>query len=85
MQWVILILLIGTTVYVLKKIFSCRGAGTRFIELKTIPGEKQNKYKRQFKTKVVGVSYDNEDGSSRQKAIKKLDLGQRDTGRIASL
>jgi len=48
------------------------------LELKTIPGEKPTgQYKRKFKTKVVGVTFDNLNGSSRQDAIRGLNIGDR--------
>ncbi len=46
------------------------------MELQGIYGEKQKKYIRTFKTKVVGVTFDNDDGSSRQNAIGNLQVGQ---------
>ncbi len=47
-------------------------------EFKTIPGEKpQGKTIRNFKTKVVGVTHRNMDGSSRQSAIRRLKPGDR--------
>lgn len=46
------------------------------MELKGIYGEKQKKYIRTFETKVVGVTFDNDDGSSRQDAIGNLQVGQ---------
>lgn len=50
---------------------------TRRIELRPIYGEKQKTYKRKIKTKVVGVTFDNIDGSSRQNAIGNLEIGQK--------
>jgi hypothetical protein len=46
------------------------------VEMKVLYGDKQKKYKRTFKTKVVGVTFDNDDGSSRQDAIGHLQIGQ---------
>ncbi|MCJ7684179.1 MAG: hypothetical protein MUO68_07785 [Desulfobacteraceae bacterium] len=53
-----------------------RDSKTKKVELKSIYGEKQKKYIRTFKTKVVGVTFDNDDGSSRQNAIGNLQVGQ---------
>lgn len=47
------------------------------ILLKMIPGEETENPFRNISTKVVGVTYKNLDGSSRQNAIKKLKPGQR--------
>ncbi len=47
------------------------------VEMKVIYGDKQKKYKRTFKTKVVGVTFDNDDGTSRQNAIGNLQKGQK--------
>jgi hypothetical protein len=50
---------------------------TQRVAMKVIYGDKQKKYKRTFKTKVVGVTFDNDDGSSRQMAIRNLHKGQK--------
>ncbi len=82
MEWLILFAVIGAVYYFYQK---KRSHGDRepapnyddILDLKTLFGEKQKTYKRQFKTKIVGVTYDNIDGSSRQDAIRRARRGQR--------
>ena len=79
MEWFFVLVVVGIVIYY----FSKRDKPTKEnenetrIEIKPISGEKQKEYKRRFKTKVVGVTFDNLDGSSRQNAIGNLQLGQR--------
>lgn len=71
MKWVIIAAIIAAIVFFNRKKKSNETINQ--LELKTIPGEKPTgKYNRKFKTKVVGVTFNNLDGSSCQAAISRL-------------
>ncbi len=71
MKWVIIAAIIAAIVFFIRRKKPNKTVDR--LELKTIPGEKPTgKYNRKFKTKVVGVTFDNLDGSSRQAAISRV-------------
>ena len=71
MKWVIIAAIIATTVFFIRR--KKPDETVNRLELKTIPGEKPTgKYIKKLKTKVVGVTFDNLDGSGRQAAISRL-------------
>ena len=74
MNWVIIAAIIAAIVFFIRR--KKPNETINRLELKTIPGERPTgKYSRKFKTKVVGVTFDNLDGSSRQVAISRLKQG----------
>ena len=81
MIWIIIICVVLLIAYfAFPNVFSknLQAPQTELAKFKTIPGEKPHgKIIRSFKTKVVGVTFDNLDGSSRQQAIRKLKPGDR--------
>jgi HIRAN domain-containing protein len=76
MNWVIIAVIILAIVFFVRK--RKPNETVSRLELKTIPGEKPTEeYDRKLKTKVVGVTFDNVNGSSRQVAISRLSSGDR--------
>ena len=76
MKWIIFAAIITVIVFFVRKKKSVE-TSPRLL-LKTIPGEKPTgKHIRKFKTKVVGVTFDNLNGSSRQAAIRNIKIGDR--------
>lgn len=61
-----------------KKNLRTEEEATQTVRLRTIPGEKRTKdFKRRFCTKLVGVTFENLNGSSRQRAIQLAKVGKR--------
>lgn len=76
MEWIIFTAIIAIIVFFVHK--KKPAEISQHLELKTIPGEKPTgKHIKKFKTKVVGVTFDNLDCSSRQAAICNIKIGDR--------